>query len=541
MRLHRFNKKRALLLLHLRQNKEKYIKISTLVFGVVVLTFGIIYFAFAKLSTNNKFNAIQTTVGEFNQGDYHLIAYINGVRSSTIPAKDSGYTVNNVTCDNGATGVWSNSKWGLIITNATVSITKCSVYFINYYTDSSGAAHPELYQGLIPVKYDASGNTVVADITQEWYDYSNHNWANAVLINCADDTVKSKYFDENMNILTSAVGTTISSSDILQYYVWIPRYKYLLWNAANGSSNEQAISITFEDKSATKSAGTTNGTWLTHPAFTFGTTELNGFWAGKFETGGTLTNLKIAPNISPLVSQLVSSMFEASRNEAIVYPSLYGLDSLSIDTHMMRNMEWGAIAYLSSSIYGRYTNSTTCISSGCEIWANLYSSFKTGCAGNSVYATAASVCNAWNTSTGVNASTTGNQYGIYDMSGGAKEYVMGNMVDSSGAFYPSLATFSSTPTSKYYDSYAYDASSHITHSRGLLGDATKETLKTYGSLTGGWYSDYSYFPSGSNSWFVRGGVCSTSENNASVGIYNFYFMNGGAGASTTFRSSISAQ
>jgi hypothetical protein len=48
----------------------------------------------------------------------------------------------------------------------------------------------------------------------------------------------------------------------------------------------------------------------------------------------------------------------------------YGMKSTEIDTHMMKNMEWGAVAYLSSSIYGRYTDSTTCISSGCEVWIN---------------------------------------------------------------------------------------------------------------------------------------------------------------------------
>jgi formylglycine-generating enzyme required for sulfatase activity len=81
--------------------------------------------------------------------------------------------------------------------------------------------------------------------------------------------------------------------------------------------------------------------------------------------------------------------------------------------------------------------------------------------------------------TGVNASTTGNQYGIYDMSGGAWEYVMGNMVDSSGNYYSSNANLSQ-PDSKYYDSYAYSASIFTDHARGKLGDATKEILKTFG-------------------------------------------------------------
>jgi hypothetical protein len=396
-----------------------------------------------------------------------------------------------------------------------------------FYADATGASVPELYQGLVPVKYDASGNTVVADIYDEWYNYSTHNWANAVLVNCADSTIKNKYFDANMNILSSAVGTTITDSDILQYYVWIPRYKYLLWNAENGSSDPQAISITFEDKTATKSTGSTNGTWLTHPAFTFGTTELPGIWVGKFENSGTTTSLKILPDVTSLKNITVGDMFNATRNQELTYASNYGISSSEIDTHMMKNMEWGATAYLSSSIYGRYTDSSTCISSGCEVVINNNSGYTTGCS--------SSGC-GWSTN-GVSASTTGNQYGIYDMNGGAWEYVMGNMVDSSGNYYPSSSGLSK-PDTKYYDSYAYSASTYTDHARGQLGDATKETLKTFGSDVGGWYSDYARLPNGAYSWFIRGGYCSSG---ADAGAFYFNRLAGEAGGYVGFRSVLSAQ
>jgi hypothetical protein len=50
---------------------------------------------------------------------------------------------------------------------ATEAETKCRVYFVtgSVYTDGSGASYPELYQGLIPIKY-VDGNPTVADITQ---------------------------------------------------------------------------------------------------------------------------------------------------------------------------------------------------------------------------------------------------------------------------------------------------------------------------------------------------------------------------------------
>ena len=418
------------------------------------------------------------------------------------------------------------------------------------YSDPSGASSPELYQGMIPVTYDATGNAIIADTTTSWYSYNDRNWANAVLVNCANSTIKSKYFDDLMNVKSSMIGQTIPQSDILQMYVWIPRYKYLLWNAENGSSDPQAISITFESKDTAKSNGSTNGTYLTHPAFTFGSTELNGFWVGKFETSGTTDNLTIKPNQQSLTNLTVGSMFNATRNESLTLASNYGIDKTSIDTHMMKNMEWGAVAYLSSSIYGRYIDSSTCILSGCETWMNNVNTLAsgsngpsiTGCSGSSVSAGVANSMTAcangydW-TSIGKNASVNGNITGIYDMSGGSWEYVMGNMVDSSGNFYPSSSGLTK-PDVKYFDSYAYSASSYTDHARGKLGDATKETLRTFGNQTGGWYSDYASLPGATYSWFGRGG-----DYGYGTGAGVFFFARNAGGAYTiySFRSVLSAQ
>ena len=60
-------------------------------------------------------------------------------------------------------------------------------------------------------------------------------------------------------------------------YVWIPRYKYKLFNVSGTTTSAQMIEIEFENSTTSKSSGSQNGEWLTHPAFTFGTTELNGF------------------------------------------------------------------------------------------------------------------------------------------------------------------------------------------------------------------------------------------------------------------------
>ena len=462
---------------------------------------------------------------------------------------DKDTTLDDINNTIGANNSWEGKI--TVITTLSNDLTK--------YNDNTIAATPTLYQGLIPVKYDDSGNVLVADTTKRWYNYKAHEWANAVLVNCSDSTIKSKYFNNDMSLKDDVIGTTISMDEILQMYVWIPRYRYKLFNAENGTASEQAVQIEFEKASADKSTGTKNGEWLTHPAFTFGNTELPGFWAAKFEASGSTDNYQIKPNQKSLTSINLATMYNTSRSTAI-NALKYGLNAQSIDTHMMKNMEWGAIAFLTNSIYGRYNDSSTCIASGCEVWINnintgygngtavdgqpQWGPSITGCAGTSTSAGVSSSQTAcasgydWKTN-GVNASTTGNQYGIYDMSGGAWEYVMGVQKDSSGNVQVASSGFStsSLPDSKYYDLYDYQAEDGVGYTRYHLGDATREVLKNTSSQgQNAWWSDYSYNIYSLYPWVARGGRYNTGS---SAGV--FYFNRALAGGWTyhSFRSVLS--
>ena len=62
---------------------------------------------------------------------------------------------------------------------------------------------------------------------------------------------------------------------------------------------------------------------------------------------------------------------------------------------------------------------------------------------------------------------------------------------------------------------------------------SKETLNTFGSNTGGWYSDNAYFPYSSNSWFVRGGSYYYGSND---GVFSFIGINGNAISSSSARA-----
>ena len=379
------------------------------------------------------------------------------------------------------------------------------------YNDNSGANAPKLYNNMIPIRYDGS-NWIYADTKEAWYNYDKKEWANAVVLNSG---------------VTKNVGDVINESEIALWYVWIPRYKYQLFNADNKSVDAQVINIEFENGIATTGTvscqdainqtdsegnqiseictNASNGNWYTHPAFTFGSEELSGFWVGKFEISTTDTTCNTTPNatncnkVLPISIKPGVSSYRYANNYNF-FESIKKIKedyNLNGDSHMIKNMEWGAVAYLKQSKYGLSLT---------DIAINRTTYYTGGGAGNAY-------------KDNVAQSTTGNIYGVYDLSGGTLEYVMANMVDSSGTFLVQSSGFANAPEEKYYDKYTY-GTSNTTHSRGKLGDATKETLTTFGSTTGGWYSDFAYFVFSTYPWVYRGGKYNIGS---SAGV--FYFSN----------------
>ncbi len=353
---------------------------------------------------------------------------------------------------------------------------------------------PELVNGMIPIKYD--GTNWVKASTNDWYDYNAKKWANAVMVTSG---TRDTY-------MSATAGTTVSEEDILAYYVWIPRYKYQLFNVDSTTMDPIEIQVEFEDGIPTKSSGTANGQWLTHPAFTLGTDELKGIWVGKFSTTGDATTPTIKPNLGMLTDQNVSTQFTTSQKfGTTTYLTSTGVSE--VDAHMMKNTEWGAVAYLKQSKYGLGTT---------DIGLNNYNSspYLTGCgaASGSSFST---TCNAYNTTDGMKASTTGNVYGIYDMSAYTGTYVMGVMKNSGGTnltYSSSGFTTSTLPFgSKYADQYT-NGTSTSDYTRRILGDATGEVAS--------WYADYHDFVSSGNPWFVRGN--SLDYDPTYAGVFTFF-------------------
>ena len=385
---------------------------------------------------------------------------------------------------------------------------------------------PVLSDNLVPVTLADDGTVTKADINTEWYKYEDKKWANAVILSDNTQTYNN--------------GDTIPEDNIESYFVWIPKYSYQIFNLGETdgytegkpeTSNAQEIQIKFgttntsdnnENECTTPMTSGASGNckvgdYMTSPAFI--SMETNGLWVAKFETTGSTTNITVKPNQTSLRNLNVKTMFETAYN--------YKRDN---DSHMMKNTEWGAVAYLSHSKYGINT----------EVRINNNSSMLTGYAATDssdqskfpgTYGTDASVTLPYNTSAGYKASTTGNITGIYDMSGGANEYMASlrsETYGSSGFDATTLKTYNS----KYYDEYN-SSSDWPTYSKRILGDATGEMGPFYyyqdgdnkNRIHNSWYADNSYFVNSSSPWFFQGGLY---NNGVLAGQFYFSHYTGGA-------------
>jgi hypothetical protein len=178
MRLHKFNRRWALIKLNLKQNKEKYIRVGTLVFSIVIFIIGITFFAFAKFNTQDKYNVMQSTVGTFVEGDYILASYLDGTKQDNLPTKSDSISVDHIDCDNNATGTWNYTDWAIYITGATKR-TKCTVYFVTQA--HTGATEGDSKLGTASVDQVLSGATFSStkgtNITGTMANNGALNWA----------------------------------------------------------------------------------------------------------------------------------------------------------------------------------------------------------------------------------------------------------------------------------------------------------------------------------------------------------------------------
>ena len=189
----------------------------------------------------------------------------------------------------------------------------------------------------------------------------------------------------------------------------------------------------------------------------------------------------------------------------------------ALNSHLIKNSEWGAIAYLSKSKYGKETE---------EIYINNSSRGITGASGSSSVAnTNVSVNEDYTSFQGVKASTTGNVYGIYDMNGGAWEYVAAYLGDNSLTLNAAgdMLTSSDVRTKEIYVSVGSAREEEYEANNEKYGDAIYEISKVANAKNGSWYSDYSTFVNRGASIFLRGGMYSDGQN-AGIFAFNSYVI-----------------
>ena len=356
------------------------------------------------------------------------------------------------------------------------------------YSDEKGVNTPNLGEGMTPIKWDETKNDWVETngSDPEWYDYTAKKWANA------------KTSDGSM-------------------WVWLPRYAYSITSGYH-SSTAGNIEIEFMKglTNETSTGRTTfqnasgQGNWNIHPAFNYGTT-VSGLWVAKFEasrsnatssSAGSNNTIKIQPGVQSWRSITVNDIYTNCLNY-----------NKTLNSHMMKNDEWGAVAYLSKSKYGK----------NAEVDINDDSSYYTGGGSGNAYVN------------NVGQSTTGTVHGVYDMSGGAWEYVAAyvNNGNSNLTNYGSSLVNGDAKTKNVYSKGSSDSrDNNYSANSGKYGDAVYETSANGNSSSSSWYGDYSYFPNTSVPFFLRGG---SYNSGADAGVFYFGINNGNSYSNFSFR------
>ena len=429
--------------------------------------------------------------------------------------------------------------------------------------DSQNDCQVDLDANMIPVKY--TGNTTHAEWTSlakpeddahqgEWYNYNDRRWANAL-------TVKKK-------ALAKYKGQTkvVDQADILGFWVYIPRYAYEVMRR-DGTDRpvlQQNFLIRFEktttpkrhpavcpekgkdyrtecglNRDYIKGKPSNVGTWATHPAFTFGTKELNGIWFGKFTTtlsrrfiiNGEPTPVIRPNNVTPYyIRERLAELqviYLAAKSLGVGDPkNLGGYHGsfarpqnshrlIKFSSRMVNNNDWGAVAYLASSEYGAGYNKVQrngaeykykdggdklAIIPGCGPSAggkqeDYYSD------GDESTCSLRNPQRNYNGTIGQLASTTNNPTGIYDMFSVSREYVAAgysndlNRLNVNGPHISGLAIHP-----PYANTYNFGGFRDCTY-QTCGGQALYETL--------GWENDMNDFVRASTPWFTRYDLFST--------------------------------
>lgn len=390
----------------------------------------------------------------------------------------------------------------------------------------------------------------------QWFAYKNLNTNLDALVNSPSLMGNMQAIKYTGNVTTSKWANAMTTDGSM--WVWIPRYAYKITSGyhTNGATGG-TIEIKFLKNGTNEFLDGTNETvltdpsqvtytdnvqneWLVHPAFTAnannggGFGEISGFWFAKFEISGltavendviTSAVFKSAPGVESLRRVSIGDFYKFARQqlygETGTQDNADGFTYTSFgQSHIIKNSEWGAVAYLAQSAYG---------ANGTGIEGNT-SSYITG--GNNDLALIYS--------TNAGQSTTKNAYGVYDMHGTSFEYVAsyinnGNTYLTDNTSGVGMLTSSNVGTnSKYKTLYVLGSKdsrgSNYSANSAFKGDAIWETSND-SSNNNSWFSANSFFPKTSTPFFKK----SNYYNSEFTGLFSFYSDNGESGSHSSSR------
>ena len=451
------------------------------------------------------------------------------------------------------------------------------------------ANKPRLKQGMTAIKFneptEISNGSVVETNTNDstWYNYEEKKWANA------------KTEDGSMWVWIPRYAYRINESNQTVDVVFLQGTSDNYYDE-NGILQEAKRCENVDDE-----IDTTEG-YTVHPAFTDESSigyrnggwdsEIEGIWVAKFEagyaTGGENTATVKASSVNYTRKAVYGSAIEneagiqgsiSARNwldgiygetvTAIKYPTfqgstysmnyisigdaysiskvlteegnIYGLGS-DVDSHMMKNSEWGAASYLTKSKYGVYDKEIA-INGRDENNGNSTDTKEEGNNLASVYAVTGynNTGKKWNEYLGEDKSpsTTGNMYGIYDMSGGLWERTTSYINNGSNNLLDLGSSYITGTSNKYSTVYPYsdegendaekENNNYLLNTK-IYGDAIRET-SIEGTGNTSWSDEYSYYPFGEYPFFHRGGYALDSNS----GSMSYRRTNGPAGNGYGFR------
>lgn len=374
---------------------------------------------------------------------------------------------------------------------------------------------------MIPVKW--KDNNEIVETTQ-----TDSNWYKYVSGSERGDNLLSKW----------ANAKTKNNS----YFVWIPRYAYRIIYYENETSTQPTGyydgwgmwsvkdgKVKYNLDSGIETVEYNGQKYIVHPAFETNlenggwNTELSGFWFAKFGMSGETGRLLCSTyGVTSVVNQIIGSQYTNGREATYGYVGTKDFDDGKIsymNSHMIKRSEWGAVAYLTHSKYGRNGNEIT-----------INSTNYTGGGTGEAYIT--------NTS----QSTTGNIYGIYDMSGGTYDSTSAfNSVDQSGNYSTygwtkATGLIANSNSTKYATKYNNTTTSYcgeIVYTVAKVGDAIKEVFNGDNSSWNGWFSDYNLIPNCSGTFSVCGGTMLNGDNS---GIFSAGCYEGDANETIGFRT-----